>query len=375
MKIAIVHDWFVNYMGSEKCVESFVNIYKDADVFGLVDFLNDYERSIIVKGKKINTTFIQKLPFAKKAYRNYLPLYPFAVEQHDLNNYDVIVSSSHSVAKGVSTNHNQLHICYCHTPMRYAWDLYHQYIKESNLEKGVKGWLAKYFLHKIRIWDYSSANRVDYFLANSKYIARRIKKVYNRDAEVIYPPVDVNKFEFTGSKDDYYLIVARFVPYKKVDRVVEAFSKMPDKKLKVIGSGPDEQKVKKHASANIEFMGYCSDEVMVKTMQNARAFIYAAEEDFGITIVEAQGAGTPVIAYGAGGACETVIDGKTGILFKEQTCESLIDAVKYFELHEREFDNTFIYQHAQQFSRENFEKNIRNFVESKCKDFFRAQVL
>ena len=233
-KIAIVHDWLVNYMGSERCVESFTNIWPDADVFTLVDFLNDEEREIILKGKKANTSMIQKFPLAKKLHRNYFPFFPYAIEQLDVSKYDVILSSSHSFAKGVITSANQLHICYCHTPMRYAWDLYHQYIEEAGLTSGLKGIFAKKFLHYTRIWDFTTRNRVDYFIANSTHIAKRIKKVYDKPADVIYPPVDIDKFSLIEKKEDYYLTAARFVPYKKVFLIVEAFSKMPDKKLIVI---------------------------------------------------------------------------------------------------------------------------------------------
>ena len=365
MKTAIVHEWFVDYMGSEKCVESFTNIWPESDVFALIDFLNEDERKKILKGKKAITTFVQNLPRAKSAHRLYLPFYPMAIEQLDISKYDVIVSSSHSVAKGVLSNSKQLHICYCHTPMRYAWDLYHQYINESGLQKGIKGFIAKYFLHKIRIWDYVSAKRVDYFIANSNYIAKRIKKVYGRDADVIYPPVDVDRFQLEKEKEDYYLIVSRFVPYKKVDVVVKAFSEMPDKKLVVVGSGPDEDKLKKIAANNIEFKGYQSEEELTKLMQKAKAFVYAAEEDFGITIVEAQAAGTPVIAYGIGGAGETVINGKTGVLFYGQTPNELISAVKEFESNSNNFDSEFIRTHSLKFSRGVFEQKIEEYVRIK----------
>lgn len=365
MKTAIVHEWFVDYMGSEKCVESFTNIWPESDVFALIDFLNIEDRKKILKGKYAKTSFVQNLPRAKTSHRSYLPLYPLAIEQLDISNFDVIISSSHSVAKGVLTNSKQLHVCYCHTPMRYAWDLYHQYINESGLRKGLKGFIAKYFLHKIRIWDYISAKRVDHFVANSHYIAKRIKKVYGRDADVIYPPVDVAKFTLEINKSDYFLIVARFVPYKKVDLVVEAFKQFPDKKLIVVGSGPDEDKIKKAATANVKFLGHQNDDELVKLIQKAKAFIYAAEEDFGITIVEAQAAGTPVIAYGMGGAKETVIDGKTGILFNEQSTDSLADAIKKFEENSGSFDSAVIHEHALQFSREVFETKIKEFVAEK----------
>ena len=371
MKTAIVHEWFLNYMGSEKCVESFNNIWKDADNFALIDFLEKEERQKILNGKKAGTTFIQKLPKARTSHRHYLPLYPMAIEQLDLSAYDLVVSSSHSVAKGALTNSNQLHICYCHTPMRYAWDLYHQYIRESGLKTGLKGAIAKYILHKMRTWDFISSNRVDYFLANSKHIAKRIKKIYNRDAEVIYPPVDVKDFPYYLAKENYYLTVARFVPYKKVDLIVKAFSQMPDKELVVIGSGPDEEKIKSLGSSNIKFVGYQAFPKLVEYMQRARAFVFAAEEDFGITIVEAQSCGTPVVAYKVGGASETVMQDKTGVLFDEQSVKSLLEAVKEFETKQEDFDSQVIHEHARRFSRENFESNIKDFVKDKYNLFYK----
>ncbi|KAB2840441.1 MAG: glycosyltransferase family 4 protein, partial [Melioribacteraceae bacterium] len=371
-KTAIVHEWFIDVMGSEKCVQSFVNIWHNADIFTLVDFLKNSDRDNILKGKSTTKSFIQKLPFAKKHYRNYLPLFPLAVEQLNISDYEIIISSSHAAAKGVLTNSNQLHICYCHTPIRYAWDLYFEYLEKSGLNKGIKGMLAKWFLHKIRMWDFTTSSRVDYFIANSNHIAKRIKKIYNKEAVVIYPPVDVDDFKLKENKDDYYLIVARFVPYKRVDLIAEAFSQMPDKKLIVIGSGPDEEKVKKFASGNIEFLGQQPFENLVRYMQNAKAFLFAAEEDFGITIVEAQACGTPVIAYKKGGASETVIHGQTGILFEQQNCESVINAVNEFEKHANNFDYAKISSHAQKFSRQNFEKNISEFVDEKSKIFFNS---
>ena len=363
MKKALVHDWFSVYAGAERCIESFTNIWDDFDVYSLIDFLNDKDREIILKGKYANTSFIQKLPFAKKKYRNYLPLFPFAIEQFDLSEYDLILSSSHAVAKGVLTNSNQLHICYMHTPIRYAWDLYFQYLKESNLDKGLKGLLAKYFLHKIRLWDISTVNRVDYYIANSKYIAKRIKKVYGKDADVIYPPVDVDRFEFNDKKEDFYLTASRLVPYKKIDLIVKTFSEMPDKKLVVIGDGPDMKKIKSFATKNIEILGYQSFEVLQDYMRRAKAFVFAAEEDFGIIPVEAQACGTPVIAFNKGGVTETVIKDKTGVFFDYQNEVSLKEAIILFE--QKEWDYKFIREHSKKFSRDRFEKEIKNYVEEK----------
>lgn len=370
MKTALIHDWLVNYAGSERCLESFVNIWKDADVYTLVDFLDPEERNIILKGKYARTSFIQKLPFAEKHHRQYLPLFPLAVEQFNLKDYEVILSSSHAVAKGVLVDPDQLHITYCHTPMRYAWDLYHQYLKESNLEKGLKAFFVKRVLHRLRIWDVISSNRVNFFIANSKFIAARIEKIYNRKADVIYPPVDVHKFTLKEKKDNYYLTASRFVPYKRVDLVVEAFSKMPDKKLLVIGDGPQEKKIKTLASKNIEFIGYQPPENLLKYMQDAKAFVFAAEEDFGIVVVEAMACGTPVIALGRGGTAETVLNGKTGIHIREQSITGIIEAVERFEKNRDFLDVNFIRSHAEQFGRNIFEKKISEYVLKKSEEFF-----
>jgi len=366
MKKALVHDWLSVYAGAEKCVESFTNIWDDFEVYSLIDYLSDEDREIILKGKKANTSSIQNLPFSKTKYRNYLPFFPRAIEEFNLSKYDVILSSSHAVAKGVLTHSNQLHISYVHTPIRYAWDLYHQYLKESGLDKGFKGALAKYFLHKIRMWDMSTINRVDHYIANSHYIARRIKKVYGKESTVIYPPVDVKRFKLCEKKEDFYLTASRMVPYKKIDLIVEAFSKI-DKKLVVIGTGPDMDKIKSFSGENIEFLGFASDDILLDYMQRAKGFVFVAEEDFGIVPVEAQACGTPVICLGKGGTKETVIDGVTGIHFEEQTVESLSKAIKKFE------NNTFnpkkIREHSLQFSKERFEKEIEEFVNEKYEIF------
>ena len=369
MKKALVHDWFSVYAGAEKCVESFTNIWDDFEVYSLIDFLDDKDRDIILKGKKAHTSFIQKLPKAKTKYRNYLPLFPFAIEQFDLSKYDVVLSSSHAVAKGVLTHSNQLHISYVHTPIRYAWDLYHQYLKESGLDKGFKGILAKYFLHKIRIWDISTVNRVDYYIANSHYIAKRIKKVYGKEATVIYPPVDVDKFELCEKKEDYYFTVSRMVPYKKIDLIVETFSKMPDKKLIVGGTGPDMDKIKKLAGNNIEFLGFVDDNELIGYMKKAKAFVFAAEEDFGIVPVEAQACGTPVICLGKGGTKETVIDGITGVHFQEQNIIDLTNAIEKLENIYNTLDFNKIREHSMKFSKIRFEEEIESFVNDKYKKF------
>ena len=368
MKKALIHDWFSTYAGAEKCVESFTNIWDDFEVYGLIDFLKGADRDKILKGKRAHTSFIQKLPFAKDKYRNYLPLFPLAIEQFDLSGYDVVLSSSHAVAKGVLTHSNQLHIAYVHTPIRYAWDLYHQYLRESGLDRGLKGALAKYFLHKIRLWDASTANRVDHYVANSRYIARRIKKTYGKPSDVIYPPVDVDKFTLREAKEEFYLTASRMVPYKKIDLIVEAFSQT-DKKLLVIGEGPDMDKIKSKSGKNVELLGFADDETMADLMGRAKAFVFAAEEDFGITPVEAQACGTPVICFGRGGARETVLDGESGLYFMEQNTKELLAAVAKFEQNYDKFEPVKIRENSLKFSRARFEAEIKSYVEKKYEEF------
>jgi len=368
MKKALIHDWFSTYAGAEKCVESFTDIWDDFEIYSLIDFLSDADRNKILKGKRAHTSFIQKLPFAKDKYRNYLPLFPLAIEQFDLSSYDVVLSSSHAVAKGVLTHSNQLHIAYVHTPIRYAWDLYHQYLRESGLDRGLKGMLAKYFLHKIRLWDASTANRVDHYVANSRYIARRIQKTYGKPSDVIYPPVDVDKFTLREAKEEFYLTASRMVPYKKIDLIVEAFSQT-DKKLLVIGDGPDMAKIKSKAGKNVELLGFADDKTMADLMGRAKAFVFAAEEDFGITPVEAQACGTPVICFGRGGARETVLDGESGLYFMEQNTKELLAAVAKFEQNYDKFEPAKIRENSLKFSRARFEAEIKSYVEKKYEEF------
>jgi len=367
MKIALVHDWFYTNGGAEKVVHSIGNIWSDIEYYSLIDFLNQKDRDFIVHGKKIETSFIQKFPTAKKNHRKFLEFFPKAIESLNLNNYDLVISSSSSIAKGVLTNQNQLHICYCHSPMRYAWNLYHEYLEDKNLKKGVKGWYAKRVLFKLRTWDIISTNRVDVFVANSHYIAKRIRKIYNRDATVIYPPVDVNNFSVEENKENYYVAASRLVSYKKISLIVEAFNNMPNRKLKVIGDGPEMNKIIKLAGKNIEILGRKSQLEMVKLLQKAKALVFAADEDFGILPLEAQSCGTPVIAFDKGGLKETVIENETGIFFKKQEASHIIEAVNKFEL--QKFDPKRIRKNAERFSKERFEKEFKEFVEQKIKEF------
>ena len=365
MKIAIVCDWLTTYAGAEKVLEQILHCFPEADLFAVVDFLSKADRSLL-QNKKITTTFIQKLPLAKKHYRSYLPLMPLAIEQLDLSHYELIISSSHAVAKGVITGPNQTHISYVHTPMRYAWDLQHQYLKESGLDRGIKGYFARYLLHKMRLWDLRSAMGVDHFIANSKFIANRIKKTYRREAEVIHPPIDTTRFSAHSEKENYYLAASRMVPYKKMDLIVESFTSMPDKKLIVIGDGPDLNKVFAKAGKNVEILGYQSNEKLVYHMQRAKALIFAAEEDFGIIPLEAQACGTPVIAFGKGGTLETVrgLDKEkpTGLFFKQQTLSSLCETINHFESIQPLFTPENCAENARNFSIAQFRNNFKHFV-------------
>ncbi|HCK1316799.1 TPA: glycosyltransferase family 4 protein [Escherichia coli] len=376
LNVGIVADWFITYAGSEKVVAEFLDVFPEAALYSVVDFLSSENKSHF-KNKNITTTFIQNFPFARKKYQSYLPFMPLAIEQLDVSKHDVILSSSHAVAKGVLTGPDQLHISYIHSPIRYAWDLQHQYLRESNLHKGFKGLLAKWILHNIRIWDCRTSNGVDHFIANSKFIARRIKKVYGRNADVIYPPVDVERFTLNENKEQYYFTASRFVPYKRIDLIVEAFSYMKDKKLVVIGDGPEMNKIKAKATSNIEILGYQSNSVMVDYMRNARAFVFAAEEDFGITPVEAQSCGTPVIAYGKGGALETIrpigVEKATGVFFYNQDVKSIIDSVNFFEQHSDEIILSDCRLNALKFSEQRFKEEIKEYVMNRHAEFLASK--
>lgn len=374
IKVSLVLDWLVTYAGAERVVESIIKQYPECDLFSLIDFVADDKREFLL-GKKANTSFIQNLPKAKFKYQKYLPLMPLAIEQLDVSNYELVISSSHCVAKGILTGPDQLHISYVHSPVRYAWDLQHQYLQEAGLMTGLKGLLAKWILHKIRLWDYRTANGVDHFIANSNFIARRIKKVYGRESTVIYPPVSINDFEVNSDKEEFYFTASRMVPYKKMDLIVEAFSKMPDKKLVVIGDGSEYKKIAKLAQnhPNIALLGYQPFSVLRDHMQRAKAFVFAAEEDFGITPVEAQACGTPVIAFGKGGALETVrpigYDDPTGIFFATQSVASLRDAVNQFEDNVHLFTASNCRKNAERFSEERFRREFTAFVDEKWQQF------
>lgn len=363
MKTAVVHEWLVTYAGSERVVEQLLALYPESDLFSLVEFLPE-ELQHFIQHKSVKTSFLQRLPLANPHFRQYLPLMPLAIEQFDLSPYDVILSSNHAVAKGVLTRADQLHICYVHTPVRYAWDLQQQYLQGGQLKWGPRRMLVQLVLHYLRLWDVATVNRVDHFIANSEYVARRIWKTYRREAQVIYPPVAIDRFQPHHRREDFYLTLSRFVPYKRVDLIVSAFNRL-GLPLVVIGDGPDWKQVKAIARPNIQLLGRQPDDVVVDYMQRCKAFVYAAAEDFGITLVEAQAAGAPVITYGRGGATESVIAGKTGLFFPEQTVESLIETIKLFESGVYLFNSDFLRQNAEQFAPDRFRQKISGFIEQK----------
>lgn len=376
VRVAFVHDWLPLYAGGERLLEQMITVFPEADIFTLIDALPEAQRGFL-QGRPVTTSFIQQLPFGKTKYRSYLPLMPLAVEQFDLSAYDLVISNSHAVAKGVITGPDQLHICMCLSPIRYAWDLQHQYLREAGLERGPKSLLARLVLHRIRLWDVRTANGVDEFIAISQFIRKRIWKVYRRESAVIYPPVDVSAFSLHERKEDFYLAASRMVPYKRTDLIVRAFSQMPEKKLVVIGTGPDFEKIKAQAGPNVTLLGYQPFDVLRDHMQRARAFIFAAEEDFGIVPLEAQACGTPVIAYGKGGALETVrgLDHPqpTGVFFNPQTPQALQEAVLTFEAAASRFQPQKIREHAQAFNQQRFREEFVSFV-AQCWVRFQARV-
>jgi glycosyltransferase involved in cell wall biosynthesis len=332
MKVAIVHDWLVAPGGAEKVLEQIIECFPDADLFSIVDFLEDRK---LLANKPVTTSFIQRLPFARSRHRAYLPLMPFAVEQFDLSSYDLIITSSSSIAKGVRVGPQQTHISYVHAPMCYVGDLQHQYLRGANLLRGPKSWAARVMLHYLRGWDADSTTGVDHLIANSQSVARRVMKAYRRDAAVIPPPLDVRKFELRAHKDDFYLSASRMEPHERIDLIVDAFNATPQRKLIVIGDGPQMASIRAKAAANVTMLGDQPFDVFIDYLQRARAFVFAAEEDFSMVPLEAQACGTPVIAFGRGGALETIVPvgerQPSGVFFARQTAMAIRDAIDRFE--------------------------------------------
>ena len=370
MRTAVVHEWLVTYAGSERVVEQMLQLYPQADLFSLVEFLPD-ELKFFIQHKPVTTSFLQRLPFANPRFRAYLPLMPLAVEQFDLSDYDLILSSNHAVAKGVLTRADQLHICYVHTPVRYAWDLQQQYLKGAKLDRGIKAALTQLVLHYLRLWDATSASRVDHFIANSHYVAQRIRKTYRREAEVIYPPVAVERFVPQAQRDEFYFVLSRFVPYKRVSLIVEAFNQL-GLPLTVVGDGAERDSLRAIAGPTVQILNHQPEATVIDLMQRCKAFVFAAAEDFGISLVEAQAAGAPVIAYGKGGAAEILRPG-TGILFPEQSVTALIAAVESFEaglkMGQLEFPVEKLRQNAERFGPERFRQELSASIECKYTEF------
>ena len=366
--VGIVHDWLPVYAGAERVLEQMIHVYPSASLYSLIDYIEEENRDFL-QDKPVETSFIQNLPFAEWAYRYYLPFAPMAIEQFDLTDHEVVVSSSYAVAKGVLTRADQLHVSYVHSPIRYAWDLYHDSLNRSGRLEGIRGFLARLVLHYIRLYDANTAPRVDAFVANSRHVAQRIWNTYRRPAHVIYPPVEVDRFSVTEDTEDYFLTMSRLVPYKRMDLVVEAFAEMPDKELVVIGDGPEYDALEAKAGPNVTLLGYQPDEAVTHYMERARAFVFAAEEDFGIVPVEAQACGTPVIAYGCGGVTETVEPGVTGLFFQKQTIDHLQGAVREFERIESTLNPEEIRAQAEQFSVSVFRESFARFMEAAYDDF------
>jgi glycosyltransferase involved in cell wall biosynthesis len=365
VRVAIVHDWLVTYAGSERVVEQLLTLFPQADIFSLIDCVPAQERGFLC-GKTVRTSFLQRMPLIRRMYQSYLPLMPLAIEQFDLSDYDLVISSSHCVAKGVITGPDQLHVSYVHTPVRYAWDAQHEYLTGARLERGPKSMLARWMLHKLRIWDVRSANGVDHFVANSEFIARRIEKTYRRPARVIHPPVDTDAFAARSDREGFYVTASRLVPYKRVDLLVEAFAHLPQHRLVIIGDGSELKSLHAKATPNVTLLGHQGFDVLRSHLERARAFLFAGREDFGIVMAEAQAAGCPLIAYGRGGAVDIVrgleSDRPTGLLFEEQSPAAVIDAVRQFERDGRQIQANACRANAERFSQDRFRREFYEFA-------------
>jgi len=382
LKVALVHDWLTGMRGGERVLEAFCELYPGADIFTLLYIPGTI--SSIIEDKKITTSFIQKHQLVKKHYRMYLPLFPMAVERFDFSGYDLVVSLSHCVAKGVITPAQTMHISYIFTPMRYIWDRFNDYFGPARCSPLKRGFFSV-AAHYLRIWDAASANRVDRFISISDYVGRRVKRCYGRDSSIIYPPVDCARFVPKESgPEDYYLTLSAFAPYKKVDVAIKAFNEL-GLRLKVVGSGQDEKRLKVMAGPTIEFLGHLPDSDVADLYRSCKALVFPGEEDFGITPLEAMASGRPVIAFAGGGALETVVPlfkdkehfvknlSPTGVFFYEQTASSLIRAVQDFEESQKEFNPLDARQQAERFSLEVFKENIKKTINLEYEGFLKSK--
>lgn len=367
MKVAIVHDWLETWGGAEQVLVQLLRLFPHAKLFSLVDFLSEEDRRKL-NAATIATTFVQHLPLAKRHFRYYLPLFPYAVEKLDLRSFDLIISSCHAVSKGVRKHEHQLHICLCYTPPRYIWDMREQYLEQSSMLPLATRWLARWQLKRLRRWDLSVSSRVDRFIAISRFVADRIQNHYQRSASVIYPPVDISNLDLIEKKEDYYLTVSRLVPYKRVDLLIQAFNRLPDKQFVIVGSGPEESKLKRLAGPNIRLVGKVAEEDRNTMLRQARAFVFAAEEDFGLAPLEAQACGTPVIAYDRGGAAETIYGldypQPTGVFFHAQTIDAILTALTLFEQQRYRISPAACRANALRFSIDRFRNELQQYVQN-----------
>jgi glycosyltransferase involved in cell wall biosynthesis len=363
LRVALVHHWLVRMRGGEKVLEALCQIFPQAHIYTLV--FDPSEISESIRQHRITTSWIQKLPWAKKYYTQYLPFFPFAIEQFDLSGYDLVISSEAGVSKGVLTRPETCHICYCHTPMRYAWSAYHVYLQA--VRSPFRRRLIPFVMNYLRLWDWVSSSRVDYYIANSQNVANRIRKYYRREAVVIYPPVATTDFGQAEAIEDYYLAAGQLVAYKRFDLAVEAFNQL-DRPLIIVGEGPEYSKLKKKARKNIKLLGRTSDEELKKCLSQSRALIFPGEEDFGMITVEAHACGRPVIALAKGGALEVVIPEVNGVFFERETAVSLAEAVQGFESIEAKFQPRIIQETARLFGRERFEQQMRKFILEKYRE-------
>ncbi len=364
MRVALVHDWLTGMRGGERVLEALGHLFPEADIFTLFHFRGQVSPSI--EHHCIRTSFLQKFPFLKRHYRRYLPLFPLAIEALKLEEYDLIISTSHCVAKGVIPNPEAIHISYCFTPMRYIWDRRFDYFGNAGR---IKSALIDPILHYLRVWDTTSAGRVHRFVAISRFVQKRIRAYYTREASVIYPPVDCDRFTTATGRGDYYLLISAFAPYKKIDQAIVAFTRL-GRRLRVVGSGPEEKRLKRIAGRNIEFMGWVEDARLPDLYAGCRALIFPGVEDFGLVPVEVQATGRPVIAYGRGGVLESVVPYRdparpgTGLFFKDQTPVAIMEAVKTFEKIEGDFNSLRIRENALRFGRKRFLKEFRELIDS-----------
>ncbi len=360
-KVAIVTDWLTNYAGAERVTSAIAEIFPDAPIYTSV---YNREKMREFKSRDVRQSFIGRLPFASSKHQMYISLMPYAFEGMDLDEYDIVISSSHACAKGIITSPSTVHVCYCHSPTRYVWDGCHSYVKSYGWYRWPFKWIMDFMLSGLRRWDRAAADRVDHFVANSKYVARRIKKYYGRESEVVYPPVSIDKFKTSSEFGQYYLAVGRLIPYKRFDLLVDTFNVL-GLPLYIVGDGKEFATLKAKAKSNVKMLGFVSEEELEGYYANAKAFLFPQREDFGITAIEAMSAGKPVIAYGEGGALETVVDGKTGVLFEEQSIKSLSEAVSKCEklIEKGKFDPKVIRKHAEGFSKDRFQDELVKVLE------------